>query len=512
MSSVQSQTTNSLSIVNLPSEILRRIFGYVRGQLPSEKHIRWEVIVRSGSSLKDIKNTRLVCWRFHNESSHLLLTTVSVSMSPTSLARLDEISRHPLISQFIQTTQLVPHFFASELAESFPDFLVDRIQQLRVMVISGRSRVRADADSAAMTKSNRILDSWERLLRGVATHSLNDEDLRNMRLIKRAHDQYRQAYLEQERMRTDGTFVSAVADAVARMPRAKSLHITDCESFFKERRVRLVDLMENDDLLVRNLARPTKWGEGPVEEYEIPQVKLLSEIPLAIGRAGVRLTAVRYDIAPTADCSRLLESDRDIFDLKEAMRQLTSFTFEPNNFRFLEFRVSDKNARYLVKFVGVFIDTDSIQNMRINTGFMCPDEEWDEESSSSAGSLLLTRTWPQLRRVDFQGPIHIEELQLFYVGIQTRVKVILNKVYLLSGLWADVLDIMHDVRLEKGGWSSVWHPLGAECDGMAEDGKEEIFDDPYDNLSDYYIMGEMDDNPFRRVRGEDAYNDETGEW
>ncbi|KAI1136908.1 hypothetical protein F5Y05DRAFT_389449 [Hypoxylon sp. FL0543] len=436
MSSVQSPSAKPPHILDFPSEIFAQIFGYLRGELPRYDHLQREDAQYFNSGPNEIKNLRLVCRRFCEESSHLLLPTVTVDICSTSLARLDKISRHPSISQGVRAVVVVLRVFSSALAHELDfEFVHHQWLELRNLVRSWRAGVEdsnipegEDGNLEAVTKCRRILDSWNRLAENLTARNLSDDDQRNLQLIKRVYEQYRQAYLEQERILADGSFVRAVADAVARFPFAKSLAITDCKSACtpssqRPTRSPLIENMLNDDLLIRNLAQPMAWGLVEDPDRSISPFKLLSQIPLAIHEAGVILTDITYNIGSLNPSSGLVNNP-DFRDLRIAMRQLTRFEFSLGTYVTESFgsRVSTYDAiRCIVNFIEAFIDTDSMQYMRINVGDLFG--LLGKETTRGFRNLLLTRPWPHLSYVYFQGPIYFEELQEFYARIPRPAQV-----------------------------------------------------------------------------------------
>ena len=100
MDSVQSQDHTSLHILNFPNEILFRIFDFLRSEPVRSIAVGGAFGYRNGKD--DVKNTRLVCRRFRDASSHLLISSLNVSVNKASLAQLDEISRHPLMSKGVR--------------------------------------------------------------------------------------------------------------------------------------------------------------------------------------------------------------------------------------------------------------------------------------------------------------------------------------------------------------------------------------------------------------------------
>ncbi|OTA91081.1 hypothetical protein M434DRAFT_397453 [Hypoxylon sp. CO27-5] len=516
MASLQSQYGKPLHILDLPNEILAQIFVYVKDPPYYEEGLPWGLNHHTDSSVEYIKVIRLVCRRFRDESSHLLLTAVSVSMNSASLARLDEISRHPLIARGIQTVILSLRFFAFDLATEFYScFLPYQWRRVRssirelqtVMPIPNIREYEGSEYARIISKTRRILDSWNKLAGNNEHSSFDREDRRNVRLIKRAHEEYRQAYLEQERVRTNGTFLQVVADAVARMPIARSLYITGGDTVPEPQCLLLIEGIGNDDL-VKYIVRPMEWRDAQEQEIDIVPFELLSQIPLAIHETGVVLTGVNYGIAPMTDYSHLSGGIQNLNGLKTAMRQLTSFTFEPGldlNPNVYELFDDEEGLRCLQGFVEACTDTDSIQDIRIDMGLLWPN---GRVPTLSAGSLLLTRTWPRLRYVFFRGPLHFEELRELYAKLQTRVRVVLETVYLMSGSWVDVLDIMRDNPPPGSDWSYIFCPVGAERDTITDEQEQAIFGDPKTCLSTLYIRGMIRDNPLRQVSQD--INDEDG--
>ncbi|KAI0007814.1 hypothetical protein F4779DRAFT_590319 [Xylariaceae sp. FL0662B] len=503
---MQSQSIRPVHILDLPNEILAQICTYVRGTSLSDGPLPLGIVDDRRGGVQDIKNIRLVCGKLYDASSRSLLPAVSVSMNLSSLARLDEISRHPLIAKGVQTVRVIIDFFAADLANDFDDLFLpyqyDQLEESSMLshMIGTDSAFEWSGEDhlEAATKSNRILASWSKLLQNAPDSSLDDHDRESILLIQRAHKLYQHAYLEQEQILADGTFVKRVADAVARMPAAKFLFIADHDRSVLPKVVPLVKSMERPDLLINNIVQPMTWDHAQEQDIGTPPCELLRQIPLTIHRAGVMLADVNYQVAPVQDFYRLVGCDGDLNDLRAAMRQLRSFTFRPHIVRDFDIFDNEDEMRHLKDFVEAFTGTDSIRDIFINMDFLW----WrGEVPPLSAGCLLLTRTWPRVRRVRFEGPLRFEELEEFYAKVKGRVDLILERVYLMSGSWADVLDIMHDNMLNgRGpgrGWSRIQYPRGAECDTMSEDHMTETFGDIFDSMANRYIRWTIRDNPLR---------------
>jgi len=99
----------SLNIFDLPDEIPMKISALAKGRKPDEVFIRYDYPDREVVS--SIKNLRLTSRRFCNASSHLLLHATSVEMTPSSLSRLEKISRHPRVQKGVRGVRVDLHYF-----------------------------------------------------------------------------------------------------------------------------------------------------------------------------------------------------------------------------------------------------------------------------------------------------------------------------------------------------------------------------------------------------------------
>ncbi|KAL7624616.1 hypothetical protein AAE478_006184 [Parahypoxylon ruwenzoriense] len=483
------QPTRPGHILNLPNETLDHIFSYVTDWTVDGKPLPLRVVDYRRDGQKTIKNIRLVCRRFCDTSSHLLLVVVTVSMEPSSLARLEEVSRHPLISKRVRTVRVILKYFGSMVAHKLNEYFVPYQQsRLEDIVVLFRHLERSEGSeelsTEAVPKSRRIIDSWDKLIKNAPESSLDDVDRKNISIIKRAHKLYREAYLEQERMLTDGSFVRAVADAIARMPVARFLFITDSDRSLMPGIVPFIKGIETPSLLVAKLVEPTTWRLGGDYVLGPPPVELLSQIPLAIYKAGVMLEHVTYRIEPMDCFSSLFKCDGDLNDLKAAMQQLKGFRFRSEITLYTDMseeEEDDDDIRYLKGFLEAFTDTDSIQEISIGMNF----EQPAQGRLLTAGSFLLTRTWPQLPK--FKG----------------RVELTLDQVNLLSGSWADVLDVMRANTVLTSNRSSIDRPSGAECYSLPEYLKIEIFSETSEGTANLYIRGLLHLNPLRQITESD---------
>lgn len=159
---------------------------------------------------------------------------------------------------------MVASFFAADLASDFGLFMYTRKQTWEANASLIWFNPTSQSDLEEMNHCRRVLASWhflDRNLWGIpdfADSSLVDDlDRENMSIIQRAHEQYRHAFGEQEQMRTDGSFVRAAADAIARMPVARSLVIDDNAQL---KPASFAPTMATPALFFTTLVQPDGWG------------------------------------------------------------------------------------------------------------------------------------------------------------------------------------------------------------------------------------------------------------
>ncbi|KAH7312975.1 hypothetical protein BKA65DRAFT_149850 [Rhexocercosporidium sp. MPI-PUGE-AT-0058] len=122
------QTTNirsqpplrSLSLLDMPAEILIHICGYAKGWEGGE---HFSEDTAPPMAVNTVKSLRLTCRKLHDASSHLLIHFLCVAPDdPQSVSRLDEVSGHPLVRKGVQGIRVVLHTYDGFIASSFLAF------------------------------------------------------------------------------------------------------------------------------------------------------------------------------------------------------------------------------------------------------------------------------------------------------------------------------------------------------------------------------------------------------
>lgn len=334
-------------IQSLPDELLLEIFSAVKTWRPSNnaKHIDF------ASSSQDIGSVRLVCRRFAAASSHLLVHYVRLNgINPQSVAKLESISRHPLLSKGVRIVRLESLYYTSNLALHFEEFARHAINQALSRVRHYKQNFDSEIEQAEAAKGlagsaglwereievTRILDKVKAVLKTWARTGLqrsspsswrkdmncgvdDDKPLSNLlnlvgedekqvegyaHLLRLAHRMYQLRYDEQENLSKENVFVERVGAAMARMPKARSLEVHDfCHgstsySSCQDMKEQFATLGAPDgDVLaslleIESLIKPMSWSDGLDQQLGDPPAEVLFTLPVAIQKAGGKLDRI----------------------------------------------------------------------------------------------------------------------------------------------------------------------------------------------------------------------------
>lgn len=517
-----------IGILDLPNEILRNIFDNFRENM--EETGFWPGFDYKADTA-DIQNIRLVCQKFCDVSSHLLIPYLEVSPSRSSLERLDEIMRHSKISEGARVLSIDMSYYSADMAQDLQlfsmichDKLRNKIESLEGILRSWQERqyydrlYLGDTDGTAreddtseyavvgdvLREYRRILSVWEEFSNDSVDERIHlDEAALSLR---RGHERYRALFQEQDQILQGGHFTRAVAAAMARSHSGGRpnlwLYMSDYQVlpwYHNDRSVHRgttgMDLSADPDRLIQSevIQRSPWWHARETEEEEPPQ-SLLYELPLALRAEGVSLAGFQARINTPLTFNFRMSHDQ-LSGLREVAETLNVFIF---HLREDDYEGPDYGA-HPDKLVGFYAYLSAamgnVPSLSLSIG--------PEQSFLSIEPLLTSPSWQRLRCVDLSFMnMDIHGLRRFVGMLEQGVGIELSRIRLTSGTWAEALDILRS----KAGWGSyVWDPRGAECDVMDEKVVDDIFNhdisDPAANNVSLYIAGvEGVQNPLRRRR------------
>lgn len=251
---VSRPNVRALMVVNLPNETLTQIFEYLKGE----------------HGTGDIQHLRLVCRRFHDHSSHLLMHTVRVEIGSPSLDRLGEISRHRLIRKGVRRVLLDSRYYSPVLPSDITRFATyhvgdinSEMAHLPELTALGCMEEPEETVKMAVRTMQTIISSWACYLRN-APDGYEDPELSetHVLLLQRAYQKYCRRLSDQRRHLRRGTFNRTLALALARIPISETLIFSYGGYGQMSKFPSFCDQANDNEALIQRLVRPCGWEEA----------------------------------------------------------------------------------------------------------------------------------------------------------------------------------------------------------------------------------------------------------
>lgn len=511
-------------ILDVPNELLQNIFDNLRNDTELLEFSPYHV---DYLGTENIQNVRLAHRRFLQASSHLLVRCLDVSLSTSSLERLEQVMCHPEISKGKRLLRIDMRYYSASVAGDFGWFSRKAHYQLQNMTESleaalhfrrEKTKARVSVDGEAMsgatasldaakedavledamsedsssddyssehplsehpvledgaledavTKARRILSSWEPLMYEgpvvEAAHLVDEAGL----ALWRGHERYRALHLQQKEILQDGRFARAVAAAAARghsggRPRVW-LHMSDVENKFDKIPPKRRETAELNLLADLDLLVQSMGIQvSPWVEADDAPQSLLYEVPLAMRAVGVSLAGLRIDINMPYNFD-LSMSQEQLSGLREVAQTLEAFIFNLDE-EDVGWEGSPKTFAGFYAYLSAAMGQQNVPRLEL-----CVEPQ---ESFFRIGPLLASPSWPRLEMASIDMiSISIHELRKLVGMLEPGVRLRLSQTRLTSGTWAAALDCL---RSKAGRGSYIDDPRGAECDEMSEEDHREIF-------------------------------------
>ncbi|KAM7208353.1 hypothetical protein V8F20_001331 [Naviculisporaceae sp. PSN 640] len=503
-----------LSILDLPNEILHQIFQYL---VPQEEQLRYppkvlyKPVSRRPLDNQDIKNCRLVCRRFSDLSSRFLIHTIRLTLDEISLARLDEISRHPTISKGVNEIKVVLDFF-NDAHRDYRSFISRVAGVLRTT--TENFRFQSGCFSAGMgvagdrseiqgyEKKLSTASSMERILLQMLSTNGSDVPLQD-RYGHGGDKEYAQeladrqawtigkhrevlALMEaQKSLINGGRYFQGVLSALSRMPHVRSLSFSDNDPAGVA-----YDLMgifspdrEPWDVVSERMLQPGNWDRTVAPEWVIdygcplaatPDFDCITGVIDAVCKAGVFLDTLKINVAKYTHAFTTPSFDAELrHRISHGMKKLRDFQF---CCYFWEFPVFPSVIPGLYQeLLAACLDTSSVQKISLILG----------GNSVPLRRVLGRRARPNLTHLYLEN-LGISDMENLLQRLPQDLEWLwLYNVRLTRSTWEEALDSLKD-RSRGIPWSNtrrnnglghvvLYRPVGAECDVMGRRRYERMF-------------------------------------
>lgn len=492
-----------LKVVDLPHEILTMIFAHFE-DVPTPS-----VQVESSSSDRSlpepdaasIKNIRLTCRSFCEAGSRFLLPVVDISLTRSSVQRLEQISNHPTISKGVRVVRIHTDAYSTLLVNDWHQFcfaIYTRLRslsdRLKVEAEKARRQVADDCRLVGLIPEPKVLEIREHdmLLKDaqylLATMGkcrpwdfpfdlpLNYSETKISKDLAQAHEEYKQRYWEQERLAEDARICAKISVAIDLMPSVQRLCINGARGPWTEierdssgepldtQKWRSAFRSSNP---FRSMTVHTSTGFRPLvlmAQERTQPFSLVLKLPLVLQAGSRNLTYLDIDL-PTVN--------RNLQDI--AADHLQNLRHACQKLRSVRIRVIWSNIDNWNPALGLAATHTLLEAMLVSPGLEVIKLDLNAEdqvnglveSHESVAPLLAGISWDKLQALHLAHvPIEAGKLRELLSKAPGTIHLDLNGIFLLEGTWAEALEIL---RGRADSSSRVVDPQGVEMGALSEE-------------------------------------------
>ncbi|KFY35238.1 hypothetical protein V494_06091 [Pseudogymnoascus sp. VKM F-4513 (FW-928)] len=454
----------SIHILHLPMDVLSGIFDCLRNDR--------NVTSPCDLDVKTIQSARLVCSLFNYLASPLLCPVVTVNLDQASLDRAGEISRTPLIAAGVREIDVELNYRPKELADDFVRYKNQRQKDLDGWIRS--CEYYADTwhyggydenDETVCKQPLRVYNkamktywgmksAWDNCILSPDVGAMDDDTFRYRQVLWKGHEEYRRKHEEQFKLIADGSFVETLASVISRMGSCTSLRFGDEASSRSGPSPYRNDptLMSTDpEMLSGLMATSFDWRAiERLDGAELFPAKILSELPIAIHKAGAVMPVIKLACFPTTNNYSMIRPGRNLdwSDLRSASQKLTAVRFKGNSQPIRLRSLLPEEQAPMDDYLSAILSGQNVEDVDLDFyTFKLNDGTGVLHGLHHIGAVFVTANWPRLKRLRMShASFHQGELETFCRSLDgDRInRVSLYDVELLSGSWAGAIDILRE--------------------------------------------------------------------
>ncbi|KAF5649638.1 hypothetical protein F52700_534 [Fusarium sp. NRRL 52700] len=446
------------SINTAPPELLYRVFDFLlHARDPDEP---------TAARVDDIRSIRLTCRRFCQWASPLLIPEITVYLTEASLERLRNVSRHQLIASGVRSVHVKLPYYDQRMATDLSHFAYSHMEGMSQYldhlkkVIPGDLHKRRSynvpdwVNYDVIKLGKKMISAWEPIHNAEENLEWDSyERLEYRKILTDSHHEYQLLFKAQQQMRESGVFLSTIASAMARMPHADRLEITDGEDASFKRDAYLADRDYRISLRAVML-RPHTWSDAsdlyPDPDFK-PPIDFLHRLPVEIYRAGVTLRELKLRCSAPCSYANLSMAPSERLTLVKSLQNLQTLHIEAAKEAMTGwFFDHQEDALELVSdFLSALLEHSGLEDLTINSFNL-----------RSLNELLAGAHNTRLKRLHLVGArLKAGQLGQYLGRVTSSCDVVLEHVEILGGRWADEADELRDLSRAS---TRVIQPFGDE--------------------------------------------------
>ncbi|KFA69492.1 hypothetical protein S40285_05659 [Stachybotrys chlorohalonatus IBT 40285] len=499
---VSRPSLRSLGLLDLPDEILASIFELAAEPWNDEYHLS-----------RDIANCRLACRTMCRLSSRFLLRSVAVDVRATSIARLQEISCHPVFSKGVRSVKVIINYYPREISVSLRAFAEYHCRQLEIATTTLGARLRRRPETipdiqnakTIINEANDIIHGWHRAAREDQAAPAAGKDVQHQLLIRRAFEDYQKLYRDSHDLRHIRNFFFVIANAMAVMPFARRLVLCDDVNMGPRRLPSFHDCLDVSSRLYVAMLEPWSYRAGTHAAFAHKGCEIYFDLPVAIHHAGVTLEDLDVKLSSLAV---FMPSQEVIKEIPAALAGLRRFSLDWKG----HWYHGHWKTTALSELLNPILTTMHLEDLSVK--FEASNQT--SRDASAVTSDLVLRSWPKLSRLSLMNvALSLSDLEACFTGSRTCLThLTLNKVTLCEGHWEQALRVL---RNESIRYVCVSYPSGADFDRFST--KEDVYYASFDkhlhhidhmNGAEKYLRGFVSRNPLEGRDTHSADREEVG--
>jgi hypothetical protein len=460
----------TINLLDLPNELLSQCFCHLRKvekwgtrELRNARLVSKQRKVQQRGNNDDIQNVRLVSKHCNAISSPFLISSATIYITSASLAHMEELCDHPVFSQSIKEVEINCSYYDKCMAESIGLYGAHcgftLFRDLEMYSRGSRSRMYPVDENALV----HISDGWTAF--NEEDYFKNNPDLtEKQQWLLDAHEQYRQRYEDQMRIKVGNAHIQRICVALTKLSHLQSITLTDARYYSPQRHATFSD----PDLLETCLLASTWKGSFITAFLTRPPVEMIPDLFTALAQTDVRPTSFSIDIKPPTDlqCLELREPARKA--LKTVLSRAQTLSFNMNRWDRRDSLAEDNNRPRpemlaLCSLTSAYFDTPTLKNLEIS--FEGYPAAFDEPPTVSILDILplATQNWPLLHKLSLRYMPLSAASAVMLVGVLRGSLEVLDcySLLLVNGSWIDVVDTFRE--LEKLKSFTIDYPRGGEC-------------------------------------------------
>ncbi|CEL03113.1 hypothetical protein ASPCAL04270 [Aspergillus calidoustus] len=472
-------------ILSLPLEILHQIFSYFEKPQEIYTVATGSYVVENTEELHEkvqiennrrqsIKAARLVCRLFNEVASPLLHVCLGLGLDQESVDFVEHLSTRPSLAKGLRHVSLWLDYWPRKLALDLRQFAMIHQGYFQQRCDLLRRLLSTPLNINPVSKQQlhfyeEVLEAWDAYF-DTSNYNVMPRNLFSyQQCLLNGYENYQQRHREQSRLLAEGSFIQKITASLVRMPHFNSLLLSEFNRLSRDYSPSPGEEWCGIDWLGQYLRVPLRWERIEELHAELVPVKILVDLPVALHRAGVKLT----ELDPTGEGSRNASSWDD---LSTSCRELKKFYFAPYEPGYIQgsipLEVLSADTRATINtFVSAILSGQCLQSLHLDL-LALDDSGPPRNNSDTFGEALATAQWSCLKRLMLSGlTINQEVLGKMCTALPDNLEQFAMRfINLKSGVWSGALDILRDklaarcmqqsceVDISGGeiGWQEVW--------------------------------------------------------